>query len=100
MGLVGAGAVALTLGAVAGFFGQQAGTTKELVEEGIDPRARLRLLPVAVSAAAACRRCLPPACILLQASTFAVASLNSVRLYSHQSCWHPQLAQPPQPPTG
>lgn len=46
--LVGVGAAVLALGAVAGFFGQQAGTAKKLAEEGIDPRLRLRFLPVAV----------------------------------------------------
>lgn len=74
--LVGAGAAVLSLGALAGFLGQQSGTAKQLAEEGIDPRVRLRFLPVAVSAwrctaPAEClraprvplshaRRCLPP----------------------------------------
>ena len=58
--LVGVGATVLALGAVAGFFGQQAGTAKKLAEEGIDPRSRLRFLPVAVRRRRR-RRCLLPA---------------------------------------
>lgn len=47
--LVGAGASVLSLGALAGFLGQQSGSAKQLAEDGIDPRVRLRFLPVAVS---------------------------------------------------
>ncbi|KAL4448462.1 hypothetical protein ABPG75_005681 [Micractinium tetrahymenae] len=51
--LVGAGAAALSLGAVAGFSSHYLGTAKQLAEEGIDPRSRLKFLPLAGKALAA-----------------------------------------------
>ncbi|KAL4438210.1 hypothetical protein ABPG77_010571 [Micractinium sp. CCAP 211/92] len=45
--LVGAGTAALSLGALAGFSSHYLGTAKQLAEEGIDPRSRLKLLPLA-----------------------------------------------------
>lgn len=51
--LVGAGALALSLGALLGFSSHYFGTAKELTEEGINPKTRLRVLPVAAKALAA-----------------------------------------------
>ncbi|PSC70484.1 ABC transporter substrate-binding [Micractinium conductrix] len=51
--LVGAGAVALTLGALAGFSSHYASTAKQLAEDGIDPRSRIKFLPLAGKALAA-----------------------------------------------
>ncbi|PRW45221.1 Bifunctional polynucleotide phosphatase kinase [Chlorella sorokiniana] len=51
--LLGAGGLALLLGAGAGFFSHFVGTAKQLAEDGIDPRTRLRFLPIAAKALAA-----------------------------------------------
>ncbi len=45
---VAAGAAALAVGGLAGGMSHYHGTRKQLIEEGIDPRARLRALPIAV----------------------------------------------------
>ena len=45
---IAAGAAALTIGGLAGGLSHYHGTRKQLIEEGIDPRARLRALPIAV----------------------------------------------------
>lgn len=62
LGTVAMGAAALTLGGLLGGLSHYHGTTKSLVEEGIDPRLRLRALPLAVrlgAGAAAAQVCTP-----------------------------------------
>lgn len=50
---VGAGALSLGVGALAGFSSHYLGTAKQLAEDGVDPRARLKFLPIAAKALAA-----------------------------------------------